>query len=119
MTFAGKDDKVKRAIDVETYAERMQDIDNDEKRGPSGRHLGTIAQWHAHCERLRLIYAPFPVVRRFGTGSALPWAGTIVGNMSLDGVMRGIPKNIRKVDVWRETGDGMEWDDYATLCGLA
>lgn len=33
----------------------------------------------AHQERLRLIHKPFEI-RRIGTGSAMPWAGTITGD---------------------------------------
>lgn len=34
-----------------------------------------------HIARLRLIFKPFPVVRRIGTGSALPWSGVIVNDL--------------------------------------
>ncbi len=40
----------------------------------------TRTHWAAHIARLRLIYAPFPEIRRIGTGSALPWSGTIIGD---------------------------------------
>lgn len=41
---------------------------------------GTRAHWKAHIERLQLIYRPFPAVVRVGTGSAMPWSGTIIGD---------------------------------------
>lgn len=34
----------------------------------------------AHIERLRIIFRPFPAVRRIGTGSACPWSGVIVND---------------------------------------
>jgi hypothetical protein len=63
--------------EIETFEERVRELAKTE----------TLAKGYsadpfllAHIERLKLIYAPFPVVRRVGTGSALPWGGTIVGD---------------------------------------
>lgn len=53
---------------IHTHEDRQKWI-ADLKRGNASR---------AHIERLKIIYAPFPEVRRLGTGSAYPWAGTIV-----------------------------------------
>ena len=65
-----------------THAERMLWIAREAyaREKVKGRTKKEIAQDRAHVERQWLIYKPFPVVRRLGTGSALPWGGTIVGD---------------------------------------
>lgn len=63
-------DEIWMHADIRTHADRVKWIGQ----------LRRTAVTAAHIERLRLIYAPFPVVRRFGTGSAMPWAGTIVAD---------------------------------------
>lgn len=64
--------------DIVTSADRRAAIDDYALHASNPKT--TAAQWAAHITRLRLIYKPFPVVRRLGTGSACPWAGTIVVN---------------------------------------
>jgi hypothetical protein len=66
-----------------THQKRLADINAtpipDSVRRLTGKaRTSALRLWLAHIERLRLIYEPFPVVRRLGTGSALPWGGTIV-----------------------------------------
>lgn len=58
----------------------------------------------AHEERMRIILAPVPVVRRIGTGSAMPWAGTIV-NDNMPGASHAAPGRLA----------GMTNDDDATM----
>lgn len=62
--------------DIDTVAERAAWL--AERAADRPKHKGARELHDAHIARLRLIYAPFPQVRRLGTGSALPWAGTIV-----------------------------------------
>lgn len=128
-------------LETLTHEQRVKALDELERQGPApcplhktytGKGTPTstkpgcvcryVYHWQAHIDRLRLIYAPVPAVRRLADGSAMPWAGTIVsdtffgdeharpqkggGNHGYDG----------KYTSWRETGDGYEWDDYVEAC---
>lgn len=61
-----------------TYRDRLTEIAYLETEGPAIRLTGEQPHhWAAHCARLRLIYAPFPIVcyiRR----AAMSWAGTAI-----------------------------------------
>ena len=112
-----------KAPEGKTHAERMLELDELQRQQPPHRQRDiredVLKYWDAHIERLRLIYAPFPVVRRLGTGSAMPWAGTIVGDTFYgDGLTRRLAGKGGYAREWRETGDGLEWDDYAALAGV-
>lgn len=98
-----------------THEDRLREIDllaaaAGTKRDP---------HYRAHIDRLLLIYAPFPVVRRLGTGSAMPWAGTIIGDTFYgDGITREAVRRSNATE-WREiSGDSGEWDDYVAACAL-
>ena len=73
-----QDDKVRAGGAILTAEDRQRWI-RGLKRGAASRE---------HIERLKLIYAPFPDVRRLGTGSAMPWAGTVVADTFFGGVER-------------------------------
>lgn len=110
-----------KATEGKTHAQRMAEIDDMEPHvsatqgGQSVKEART--HWQAHIKRLRLIYAPFPKVRRLGDGSAMPWAGTIVGDTFYGDAFpqpnqRGKYAGKFASSGWRETGDAYEWDDY-------
>jgi hypothetical protein len=62
---------IKNESEIVTAEDRAKWIEGL-KRGKASRE---------HIERLKLIYKPFPVVRRIGGGgSAATWAGTIVSD---------------------------------------
>ena len=91
-------------IDVQptglTHTERMASIDKLVIDGPKCVCRGPKAKascqclnpvfWQAHIDRLLLIYAPLPIIVKLGgrmghdgqdgQSSAMPWAGTIVGD---------------------------------------
>lgn len=108
-------------VEGKTHEDRVRELEEQEKHGPRKPTEEQRRYWLAHCERLRIIYAPFPMCRRIGAaGSAMTWAGTIVGDTFYDSYdKRGGGLYVGdKTPHWRETGDGFEWDDYAALCGV-
>lgn len=109
------------AVVITTYDERMAELDRLSVAGPPKRPTDALKRrqavdyWAAHIVRLRAIYAPLPVVRRLGTGSAMPWAGTIVSDTFYGCIddfeadmmrKRGYVVNIDLGKYWRNTEEG-------------
>ena len=86
-------------IHVSTAAQAQQEITRLRERDPLNMSPRQIQLWNAHLDRLALIHAPLPVVRRLGTGSALPWGGCIVA----DTFGEMVPQRANKA--WRSQGN--------------
>ena len=94
--------------DVLTHEERIEELNRMLDRAPQteGKRRSDYLK---HVARLFLIYKPFPVVRRLGTGSALPWGGTIVGDTFYGTALFGHRRG-PKADAYADGGYGGNLD---------